>query len=113
MHNSFKICRVTIVGLKLLPLYIIGRIITYTRARKRKREERQRELKDKIRQLEQQHKRNPTSSLLNTLKETHRDLNRLITEKVEGNLRFTNQKYYKNGNRASRLLAFRLKTTII
>lgn len=33
----------------------------------------------------------------------------MITEKVEGNLRFTNQKYYENGNRASRLLPFRLK----
>ena len=89
--------------------YIRGRIISFTSARKRKREEKQRELEDKIRQLEQQHKRNSTSSLLNNLKEARRDLNSLINEKIEGNLRFTNQKYYENGNRASRLLAFRLK----
>lgn len=45
----------------------------------------------------------------NNLKEARRDLNSLINEKIEGNLRFTNQKYYENGNRESRLLALRLR----
>lgn len=40
-------------------------------------------------------------------------LNNLITENIEGNLRFTKQKYYENGNRASRLLALRHKKTTI
>ena len=64
-----------------------------------------RELEDKVRQLEQQHKINSTSSLLNSLKEARS----LINKKIEGNLRFTNQKYYENDKRASRLLALRLK----
>uniref|UniRef100_A0A8C5FZ81 Endonuclease/exonuclease/phosphatase domain-containing protein n=1 Tax=Gouania willdenowi TaxID=441366 RepID=A0A8C5FZ81_GOUWI len=57
--------------------------------------------------LEQQHKRTPTSCLLDTLKQARRDLN--TTNRKEGNLRFTNQKYYENGKRARRLLALRLK----
>lgn len=45
------------------------------------------------------------------LKEAQRELNSLISDKIEGNLRFTKQKYYEHGNRASRLLAFHLKKT--
>lgn len=33
----------------------------------------------------------------------------LLTYKTEGTLRFTNQRYYEMGNRASRLLAFQLR----
>lgn len=33
----------------------------------------------------------------------------MLTYKAEGQLRFTNQKYYEFGNRASRLLAFQLR----
>lgn len=36
-------------------------------------------------------------------------LNELLTYKAEGQLRFTNQKYYEFGNRASQLLAFQLR----
>lgn len=38
-----------------------------------------------------------------------RQLNSLLSDKVEGRLRFTNQKYYEYGQKASRLLAFRLR----
>lgn len=66
-------------------------------------------MENKILQLERQHKRTPTPNLLNELKQACGDLDSLITGKKEGNLRFTNKKYYVNGNRASRLLALRLK----
>uniref|UniRef100_A0A3P8TGQ6 exodeoxyribonuclease III n=1 Tax=Amphiprion percula TaxID=161767 RepID=A0A3P8TGQ6_AMPPE len=89
--------------------YIRGCIISFASAKKKRRETKQTELEDKIKKLEQPHKRTPTSCLLDTLKQAHRDLNILLTEKIEANLRFTNQKYYENGNRASRLLALRLK----
>uniref|UniRef100_A0A3P8SZA0 Reverse transcriptase domain-containing protein n=1 Tax=Amphiprion percula TaxID=161767 RepID=A0A3P8SZA0_AMPPE len=89
--------------------YIRGCIISFASAKKKRREAKQTELEDKIKKLEQQHKRTPTSCLLDTLKQARRDLNILLTEKIEANLRFTNQKYYENGNRASRLLALRLK----
>lgn len=62
-----------------------------------------------IKQLEQQHKQTPSTSLLTPLKEAPRELNNLISDKIEGNLRFVKQKLYEHGNRASRLLAFRLR----
>jgi len=36
-------------------------------------------------------------------------LDELLTYKAEGALRFTKQRYYEMGNRASRLLAFQLR----
>lgn len=90
-------------------VYIRGCIISFASAKKKRREAKQIDLEDKIKKLEQQHKRTPTSCIFDTLKQARRDLNTLLTEKIEGNLRFTNQKYYENGNRASRLLALRLK----
>lgn len=89
--------------------YIRGCIISFASAKKKKRDAKQTDLEEKIKKLEQQHKREPKSSLLDDLKQARRDLNNLLTGKIEGNLRFINQKFYENGNRASRLLALRLK----
>lgn len=89
--------------------FIRGRIISFASAKKKSREAKYCVIENKIRLLEQQHKRTPTPNLLNKLQQARRDLNNLTSEKVEGNIRFTNQKYYENGNRASRLLALRLK----
>lgn len=50
-----------------------------------------------------------TPALLDNLQVLRRELNSLVTEKMQGILRFTKQKYNENGNRASRLLAIRLK----
>lgn len=89
--------------------YMRGCIISFTSARKRQKEAKQKELEDKITELESQHKQTLSPTLLNKLKTTRRELNSLLSDKIEGILRFTNQKYYEDGNRASRLLAFRLR----
>ena len=89
--------------------YMRGCIISFASARRKRRESRRQELEKSIGDLERQHKRTPNMTLLNTLTQARRDLNNHLSEKVEGNLRFTNQKYYEFGNRASRLLALRLR----
>ena len=43
------------------------------------------------------------------LKQKRYKLEELLTYKAEGALRFSKQKYYENGNRAGRLLAFQLR----
>lgn len=45
-----------------------------------------------IKWLGEQHKRVPTADLLGKLKSAHSDFDSLITEKVEGSLRFAWQK---------------------
>lgn len=47
--------------------YIRGCIISFSNAKKKKREAKQIDLEDKIKKLEQQHKRTPNSCLLVTL----------------------------------------------
>lgn len=42
------------------------------------------------------------------MKEASNALDKLLTYKAEGALRFSNQRYYEMGNRASRRLAFQL-----
>ena len=42
-------------------------------------------------------------------KEARKSLDKLLSYKAEGALRFSRQKYYEMGNRASRLLPFQLR----
>lgn len=49
--------------------------------------------------MEQKHKKSRSANLINTLKAARRELDSLLSDKVEGT--FTNQKYYDHGNRAS------------
>lgn len=46
---------------------------------------------------------------MKSLYQSRKNLNELLTYKAEGALRYTNQKYYESGNRASRLLASQLR----
>lgn len=59
--------------------------------------------------MEREFQTTRTDDLLDKLNETRQQLNNLLTYKAEGQLRFTNQKYYEFSNRASRLLAFQLR----
>uniref|UniRef100_A0A3B5QIH9 exodeoxyribonuclease III n=1 Tax=Xiphophorus maculatus TaxID=8083 RepID=A0A3B5QIH9_XIPMA len=89
--------------------YLRGSIISYTTAKKRQKAAKQKYLEDRIRELDLQHKKTRASRILNDLNTSCRELQDLLSEKIEGNLRFAKQQYYENGNRVSRLLAFRLK----
>uniref|UniRef100_A0A3B5LIS1 exodeoxyribonuclease III n=1 Tax=Xiphophorus couchianus TaxID=32473 RepID=A0A3B5LIS1_9TELE len=89
--------------------YLRGSIISYTTAKKRQKAAKQKYLEDRIRELDLQHKKTRASRILNDLNTSRRELQDLLSEKIEGNLCFAKQQYYENGNRVSRLLAFRLK----
>ena len=89
--------------------YIRGRIVSFTCARRRGKEAKQTELEDKIKDFEHKHKQSASASLLNDLNATRRELNSLLSDQIEGSWRFTNQRYYEHGDKASRLSAFRLR----
>lgn len=67
------------------------------------------ELEKKIYDLEKQHKENMSAENLLKLKMAKQELDDLLMEKVERNLRFLKQKYYEHGSGASRLLASQLR----
>lgn len=75
--------------------YIRGRIISFTA--------------DKIKKLEHKHKYHLQLVSQMMTMATHRQLNSLLSDKIEVSLIFTYQKYFEYGNRASKLLAFRLR----
>lgn len=86
-----------------------GKIIQISSRLKKLRLEEQTKLENEIKLLEIKHKQTGTSDTLSKLKETRKELDKILTYKAEGALRFSNQKYYEMGNRASRLLAFQLR----
>ena len=77
--------------------------------KKRERVAKQQEFENTIENLEKQHKQTSNPQLLNKIKDAPREYNSLIADKIKGNLRFINQRYYEHGNRASRLLAIRFR----
>lgn len=89
--------------------FLRGRIFSYASTKKKRTEAKQSEIEERIKWLEQQHKRSPNNTLLTSLTRARIKLDTLTTEKIDSSLRFSNQRYYENGNGASRLLALRLK----
>uniref|UniRef100_A0A3P8TVH1 Reverse transcriptase domain-containing protein n=1 Tax=Amphiprion percula TaxID=161767 RepID=A0A3P8TVH1_AMPPE len=85
------------------------KIIALSSKLKKEREKEQLKLESCIQELEQEHKRTKNDNTLKSLYQRRKDLNELLSYKAEGALRFSNQKYYESGNRASRLLAFQLR----
>lgn len=86
-----------------------GKCIELASHLKKHRRAKQAELESEIRRLEQIHKINRDKKVLSQLKDKKVNLDKLLTYKAEGAMRFTDQKYYEMGNRASRLLAFQLR----
>lgn len=89
--------------------YLRGRIISFSSKIKKEREADQEKLYEQIRRLETAHKRTNNDMVSQELKKCRQDLNDLLNEKAEGALRFANQKYYEQGNKGSRVLAFQLR----
>jgi len=86
-----------------------GKIIEISSKIKRQRLKEQLNLENKIKLLETQHKTTRMSNIATKLKETRKALDKLLSYKAEGALRFSKQRYYEMGNKASRLLAFQLR----
>lgn len=88
---------------------IRGKMIQISSRLKKQRLAEQNNLEHKIKILEMEHKKSGSNNILLKLKETRKDLDKILTYQAEGALRFSRQKYYETGNKASRLLGFQLR----
>lgn len=88
---------------------IRGKFIQISSRIKKQQQEEQINIENKIKQMEIQHRNTGSTRILLELKEARKSLDKLLSYKAEGALRFSKQKYYESGNRASRLLAFQLR----
>ncbi len=86
-----------------------GKIIALSSKLKKEREKDQELLEEQIKKLESEHKRTNYNTIFMELSKCRQKLSDLLTSKAEGALRFTNQKYYEQGNKASRLPTFQLR----
>lgn len=78
---------------------------------KKQHVQKQIELESKIKRLEQAHKNNRKEETRKQLQSCSEALDKLLTYKAEGDMRYTGQKYYEMVNRASSLLTFQLRKT--
>lgn len=85
-----------------------GKIISIGSTIKKDRLKKQLEIETDIKRLEKGHKQYGRQEILDKLKGNRTKLNDLLTYKAEGALRFIDRKY-ECGNKASRLLSFRLQ----
>lgn len=61
--------------------------------------------------MEKEHKQQVKDDIFKKLKDAKQQLDEILTNKAEENLRYEDRKYYEMGNKASRLLAFQLRKT--
>lgn len=87
---------------------IKGKMIQISSRLKKQRLEEQTNLENKIKLLEIEHKNLGANNILIKRKEA-KELDKILTYKAEGAPRFSRQKYYEMGNRASRLLGFQIR----
>ena len=86
-----------------------GKIIARTAMIKKAKAEYLLKLQEQLKELEQAQVTNKEPTIINKIKHTKQEIDKLLGEEVEKKLRFMKQRYYEAGPKASRLLAWRLK----
>ena len=86
-----------------------GKIIAKTAALKKVKTPKLIGLQEKLRDLEQIHITNKEPSIVQQIRHTKQEIDKILGEEVEKNIRFMKQRYYEAGPRAAKLLAWRLR----
>lgn len=86
-----------------------GKIIAKTAALKKMKTEKLTNLQEKLRDLVEMHITNKEPSIIQQIRDTRQEIDKILGEEVEKNIRFMKQRYYEAGPRATKLLAWRLR----
>lgn len=86
-----------------------GKIISETALAKKLKAQRLLDLQKQLLDLEQQHSKNKNTQLLLQMRPMKQEIDNIYCDEIEKNLRFTKQRYYEAGSKASKLLAWRLR----
>ena len=86
-----------------------GEIIARTAALKKMITQKLTGLQEKLRDLEQIHITNKDPSIIQQIRHTKQEIDKILGEEVEKKIRYMKQRYYEAGPRAAKLLAWRLK----
>ncbi len=86
-----------------------GKLILCSSVKKREKQKRIKDLLEELKNLEMKHVELNDSKLLDQIKLTKQNLNKLYDSYEEMKAKFIKQKYYDNGPRAKKLLAWRIR----
>lgn len=86
-----------------------GEIISETAYARKVKTQRLLDLQKQLLELEQQHSKNKDSQLLLQMRPIKQEIDKIYCDEVEKKPRFTKQRYYEAGSKASKLLAWRLR----
>ncbi len=86
-----------------------GKIISETALAKKLKAQRLLDLQKQLLDLEQQHSKNKNTQLLLQMRPIKQEIDNIYCDEIEKKLRFTKQRYYEAGSKASKLLAWRLR----
>ena len=86
-----------------------GKIISESAFIKKVKTQKLLNLQKQLTELEQQHSKIKDPQLLVQMRPLKQEVGKMYCEEVEKNLRFTKQRYYEAGSKASKLLAWRLR----
>lgn len=86
-----------------------GEIICFSSRKKKEREKKVENLELKIKDLEQAHKVGGAPSVLVELNKIRKELDGLLTERVQRAMAFTKQKYYDGGVKSLKILSYKLR----
>lgn len=86
-----------------------GKIIALTSLKKKIRQQELKKLQHQLNLLEKEHKDKQTPKILEQIKTTRNKINMLYTQEIEKKIMFSKQKYYENGSKFMKILAWKLK----
>ncbi|KAJ0068167.1 hypothetical protein NL108_017171 [Boleophthalmus pectinirostris] len=85
-----------------------GKLIMWSSLKKKEKESSIKNMLDKLKLLEIKHMQNKDSATLKKIEETKQVLNKLYEDQIEKKFKFMKQKYYENGPKSKKLLAWRI-----
>ncbi len=86
-----------------------GKIIAKKAALKKMKTQKLTSLQEKLRDLEQTHITNKEPSVIQQIRHTKQEIDKILSEEVEKNIKFMEQRYYEAGPRAAKLLTWRFR----
>lgn len=86
-----------------------GKIIARTAALKKVKAQNLSKLEEKLRDLVEVHSANTEPSIIYQIRTVRQEIDKILGEEVEKNMRFMKQRYYEAGSKATKLLAWRLR----
>uniref|UniRef100_A0A669ELI9 Reverse transcriptase domain-containing protein n=1 Tax=Oreochromis niloticus TaxID=8128 RepID=A0A669ELI9_ORENI len=87
----------------------MGKIIAWSTMLKKKKSQELFQLQDRLRALEQSGLKDKNTTVTHQIRQIKQEIDKILSEEVEKNIRFMKQRYYEAGPKAAKQLAWRIR----